>query len=86
MCLRDWRLLAQPFHFLFKAPLHDTILSYGAGGAVAEWARASEGSNTAAATYSLRNFGNSVYPALPVVSEETLQAVGPFYLVLCHGK
>ncbi len=25
-----------------------------------------QGSNPAAATYSLRNFGNSVYPALPV--------------------
>ena len=23
MCLRDWRLLAQPFHFLFK---HDAVL------------------------------------------------------------
>ena len=39
---------------------------------MAEWIerwtgdRVVHGSNPAAATYSLRNFGNSVYPALPV--------------------
>ena len=33
---------------------------------------------------SLRNFGNSVYPALPLVSfggDTNIKAVGPFYLV-----
>ena len=40
------------------------------------------GSNPAAAT-SLRNFGNSIYPAskCQCLSEETLKAVGPFYLL-----
>ena len=42
------------------------------------------GSNPAGGT-SLRNFGNSVYRTLPGVteclSEETIKAVGPFYLV-----
>ena len=42
------------------------------GGAVAEWVRAStgdrmvDGSSPTAENFSLRNFGNSVYPALPV--------------------
>ena len=56
------------------------------GGVVAEWVRGLErwlgltvsrpGSNPAAAT-SLRNFGNSVYPALPVSFGEDSKAVGP---------
>ena len=45
--------------------------------------------NPAAAT-SLRNFGNSVYPALlcdlQCLSEETLKAVCPFYLVSMPGE
>ena len=46
------------------------------------------GSNAAAAT-SLRNSDNSVYPALRLcqrLSEETLKAVGPFYLVSMPGE
>ena len=31
--------------------------------------------------FSLRNFGNSVYPACQCISDETVTAVGPFYLV-----
>ena len=31
--------------------------------------------------FSLRNFGNSVYPACQCLSDETVKAVGPFYLV-----
>ena len=42
------------------------------------------GSNPAAAT-SLRNIDNSVYPALRL-SEETLKAVGPLYLVSMPGE
>ena len=42
------------------------------------------GSNSAAAT-SLRNFGNSVYSALPVSFGQTLTTVGPFYLVSMPG-
>ena len=45
----------------------------GGGGAVPEWVRASTGdrtvdgsSTTTVANFSLRNFGNSIYPALPV--------------------
>ena len=30
--------------------------------------------------------GNSVYPTLQVLSEETLKAVGPFYLVSVPGE
>ena len=51
--------------------------------------RVVQGSNHAAATYSLRNFGNSVYPAFKLcqcLSEETLKAVGPFYLVSMPGE
>ena len=44
------------------------------------------GSNPGAAT-SLRNFGNSVYPALPVsFGGDTKTAVGPFYLVSMPGE
>ena len=43
------------------------------------------GSNPAAAT-SLWNFGNSVFAALPGLSEETLKEVGPFYLVSMPGE
>ena len=43
------------------------------------------GSNPAAAT-SPRNFGNSVYPAFQCLSEETLKAVGPLYLVSMPGE
>ena len=31
--------------------------------------------------FSLRNFGNSVYPACQCLSDETVKAFGPFYLV-----
>ena len=31
-------------------------------------------------------FGNFLYPTLPVLSEETLKAVGPFYLVSMPGE
>ena len=53
--------------------------------------RVVQGSNPAVATYSLRNFGNSVYPAFKAalcqcLSEETLKAVGPFYLVSILGE
>ena len=47
--------------------------------------RSRPGSNPAEAT-SLRNFGNSVYPSLPVSFGETLKAVGPFYLVSIPGE
>ena len=44
--------------------------------------RAVHGSNHAAANYSLRNFGNSVYPALPVsVGGDTKSR-----WCLCQGK
>ena len=43
------------------------------------------GSNPAAAT-SPRDFGNSVYPALPVSFGGDLKAVGPFYLVSMPGE
>ena len=65
------------------------------GGAVAEWVRAlawagdrtvsRSGSNPATVT-SLRNFGNSVYPALPVSFGGDTKAVGPFYLVSMPGE
>ena len=35
---------------------------------------------------SLRNFGNSVYPACQCLSDETVKAVGPFYLVSMQGE
>ena len=35
--------------------------------------------------FSLRNFGNSVYPACQCLSDETVKAVGPFWC-LCQGK
>ena len=43
------------------------------------------GSNPAAAT-SLRNFGNSVYPGLPVSFGGDTKIVGPFYLVSMPGE
>ena len=43
------------------------------------------GSNPAAAT-SLRNFSNFVYPLCQCLSEQTLKAVGPFYLVSIPGE
>ena len=36
--------------------------------------------------FSLRNFGNSVYPACQCLSDETLKAVGPFNLVDMPGE
>ena len=36
--------------------------------------------------FSLRNFGNSVYPACQCLSDETVKAVGPFYLVSMPGE
>ena len=56
---------------------------------MAEWARALTGDRTVngSSPASLRNFGNSVYPALPeCLSDETLKAVGPFYLVSMPGE
>ena len=63
---------------------------------MAEWVRAlawagdrtvsRPGSNPATVT-SLRNFGNSGYPALPVsFGGDTKKAVGPFYLVSMPGE
>ena len=46
----------------------------------------SQSGKAAAATYSLRNFGNSVYPACQCISGETLKAVGPFYMVSMPGE
>ena len=34
----------------------------------------------------LRNFGSSIYPALQCLTEETLKALGPFYLVPMPGE
>ena len=34
----------------------------------------------------LRNFGNSVYPASQGLSDETVKAVGPFYMVSMPGE
>ena len=66
------------------------------GGAVAEWVRALDwrpdcpGSNPTAENFWLRNFVNSVYPALPVSfggdTKKSLKAVGPFYLVSMPGE
>ena len=56
-------------------------------GTVAEWVGAStgdrtfDGSSPTSVKTSLRNFGNSVYPACQCPSDETVKAVGPFYLV-----
>ena len=66
------------------------------GGAVAEWVRAlawagdrtvsRPGSNPATVT-SLRNFGNSVYPALPVsFGGDTKKPSVPSIWCLCQGK
>ena len=43
-------------------------------------------SNPTAENFSLRNFGNSVYPALPVSFGGDTKAVGPFYLVSMPGE
>ena len=68
----------------------------GTWGAVAEWVRAlawagdrtvsRPGSNPATVT-SLRNFGNSVYPALPVsFGGDTKKPSVPSIWCLCQGK
>ena len=49
------------------------------------WTGDPPGLNPTAAT-SLRNFGNSVYPALPVYFGGVTKAVGPFYLVSMLGE
>ena len=36
--------------------------------------------------FSLRNFSNSVYPACQFLSDETVKAVGPFYMVSMPGE
>ena len=56
--------------------------------------RTVRGSNPTAENFSLRNFGNSVCDRIPFtplcqcecLSEETLKAVGPFYLVSMPGE
>ena len=52
--------------------------------------RTVEGSNPSADHFSLRNFGNFVYPALPqaqCLSEETTLETPSVYLVsICQGK
>ena len=49
--------------------------------------RTVEGSNPTSENFLLRNFGNSVCPPLcQCLSEETLTAVGPFYLVSMPGE
>ena len=60
---------------------------------MAEWARASTGDRTVDGSsppsvkiFSLRNFGNSVNPLCQCLSDETVKAVGPFYLVSMPGK
>ena len=68
---------------------------------MAEWVRLRastgdrtvDGSTPTAGNFELRNFGNSVNPSLPIpltllcqcLSDETLKAVGPFYLVSMPG-
>ena len=68
---------------------------------MAEWVRLRastgdrtvDGSTPTAGNLALRNFGNSVNPSLPIpltllcqcLSDETLKAVGPFYLVSMPG-
>ena len=61
---------------------------------MAEWVRESTGDRTfdgssptsVKKNFSLRNFGNSVYPACQCLSDETVKAVGPFYLVSMPGE
>ena len=60
---------------------------------MAEWVRESIGdrtldgsSPTSVKTVLFRNFGNSVYPACQCLSDETVKAVGPFYLVSMPGE
>ena len=66
------------------------LIPHAKGGAVAEWVRAldwrPDGSNPTAENFSLRNFANSVYPALPVSFEGDTKAVGPFCLVYMPGE
>ena len=63
----------------------------GGGGAMAEWVRVATGRLMVRVplrekNFSLRNFGNSVYPACQCLSDETVKAVGPFYLVSMPGE
>ena len=60
---------------------------------MAEWVRASTGdrtfdgsSPTSGKKLFFRNVGNSVYPACQCLSDETVKAVGPFYLVSMPGE
>ena len=71
----------------------DIIISKNKGGAVSEWVtrqrrngdRVVLGLNPAGGT-SLRNFGNSVYPTLPVSFGGDINTVDPFYQCLCQWK
>ena len=58
------------------------------GGAVAQWVRvlAWPGDWVGSNPTSLQNFGNSIYPALPVSFGGDTKAVGPFYLVSMPGE
>ena len=56
------------------------------GGAVAERPDGAGRVRIPLQTTSLRNFGNSVYPLCQCLSEETLKAVGLFYLVSMPGE
>ena len=66
---------------------------------MAEWVRRSTGDRTFDGSsptsvntflfgknFSLRNFGNFDYPACQCLSDETVKAVGPFYLVSMPGE
>ena len=56
------------------------------GGAVAERPDGAGRVRIPLQTTLLRNFGNSVYPLCQCLSEETLKAVGLFYLVSMPGE
>ena len=71
--------------------LIDDVMSFGGcGGRVGralDWRPGGPGLESRCGNlFLLRNFGNSVYPALPVSFGGDTKAVGPFYLVLCQGK
>ena len=60
----------------------------GRGGSVVraqDWRPMGLGSNRTGAI-SIRNFGNSVYPTLPVAFGGDTKAVDPFYLVSMPGE
>ena len=60
---------------------------------MSEWVRASTADRTfdgsspiSVKTFLFGTFGNSVYPACQCLSDETVKAVGPFYLVSMPGE